>query len=69
LAAIGGVLGVGLGAGITWGFAAARGLPVTVPIEALFGAVGVALLIGTLAGLYPASRAAAIPPSQAVRGT
>ncbi len=69
LAAIGGLVGVGLGAGITWGFAAARGLPVTVPIEALFGAVGVALLIGTLAGLYPASRAAAIPPSQAVRGT
>jgi putative ABC transport system permease protein len=68
LAGIGGVTGVGLGAGITWGFSAARDVPVTVPIEALIGAVGVALLIGTLAGIYPASRAAAIPPSQAVRG-
>ncbi len=69
LAAIGGVVGVGLGAIVTWGFAAARGLPVTVPVEALFGAVGVALLIGTVAGIYPAARAASIPPSQAVRGT
>ena len=32
------------------GFATVRGVPVTVPVEALFVAVGVALLIGTLAG-------------------
>ena len=69
LAALGGVAGVVLGAGVTWGFTAARGLTLDVPLEALGGALAVALAIGALAGLYPAARAAAIPPSQAVRGS
>lgn len=68
LAGVGGISGVVLGAAITWVFAGARDLSATVPLEALVAAVGVALLIGALAGLYPASRAASIPPSQAVRG-
>jgi putative ABC transport system permease protein len=69
LAGFGGLAGVGLGAAITVGFATIRRLPIALPVEALAGAVGAALAIGAVAGLYPASRAARIPPSQAVRGS
>jgi putative ABC transport system permease protein len=69
LAGIGGLAGVGLGAAITAAFARVRDLPLSLPVEALAGAVAVALAIGALAGLYPAIRAARIPPSEAVRGS
>ena len=69
LAGLGGVVGAGLGAAITLGFSTVRGLPVALPLQALAAAVGAALIIGAIAGLYPASRAARIPPSQAVRGS
>lgn len=69
LAGLGGVVGAGLGAAITMGYATFRKLPLAIPLVALAGAVGAALLIGALAGLYPAARAARIPPSQAVRGS
>ena len=69
LAGIGGLVGVALGAGITAGYALVEDLPVALPVEALGAAVLAALLIGAVAGLYPAARAARIPPSQAVRGT
>lgn len=68
LAGIGGVVGVGLGAVITLGVVTARGLILTLPVPAMAAAVGVALAIGAVAGLYPAARAARVPPSQAVRG-
>jgi putative ABC transport system permease protein len=69
LAGLGGVVGVGLGATITVGFVTVRELPLALPVEALAGAIAAALLIGAIAGLYPASRAARVPPSQAVRGS
>lgn len=69
LAGLGGVVGAGLGAAITLGFSTVRGLPLALPLQALAAAVGAALIIGAVAGLYPASRAARIPPSQAVRGS
>jgi putative ABC transport system permease protein len=67
LAGIGGVLGVGLGAAITVGYAATRDLTVAVPPEGLALSVAAALVIGAVAGLYPAIRAAGIPPAEAVR--
>ena len=69
LAGLGGIVGVGLGSVITVGFVTIRDLPLALPVEALAAAVGAALLIGAVAGLYPAARAARIPPSQAVRGS
>jgi putative ABC transport system permease protein len=69
LAGLGGVVGAGLGAGITLGFSTLRGLPIVIPLASLAGAVAAALVIGALAGIYPAARAARIPPSQAVRGS
>ena len=67
LAGIGGVLGVLIGASITVAYAINRDLTLSVPLYGLFGSIGIALVIGALAGIYPASRAANIPPAEAVR--
>jgi putative ABC transport system permease protein len=67
LAGIGGVVGTVLGAIITVIYAVNGDLTVAVPLDGLGVSVGAALLIGAVAGLYPAIRAARIPPAQAVR--
>ena len=67
LAGMGGVLGAAVGVGVTAVFAAARGLALTVPLPGLGGSVLAALAAGALAGVYPAVRAARIPPAEAVR--
>jgi putative ABC transport system permease protein len=67
LAGIGGIGGVLLGAGITIGYAANRDLTVSVPPSGLALSIGAALVVGALAGLYPAIRASRIPPAEAVR--
>lgn len=69
LAGIGGVVGVGVGATITVAFAISRDLTLSVPMSGLAGSVVVALVVGALAGIYPATRAARIPPAEAVRST
>jgi putative ABC transport system permease protein len=68
-AAIGGVAGVALGAGITVAYASSRDWPIDVPVTGLAGGIAAALIIGALAGLYPASRAARLEPAIAVRAT
>jgi putative ABC transport system permease protein len=67
LAAIGGIAGIALGTVVTAGYAANRGWRLAVPIPALAGGVLVALVVGAVAGLYPASRAARLAPAEAVR--
>ena len=67
LAAIGGIAGVLFGAVVTAGYAAARDWTVSVPAGALAGGLAVALVVGGLAGLYPAGRAARLTPAEAVR--
>lgn len=67
LAGIGGAAGIALGAAITYGFASSRGLTVAVPPQGIALAILGALAVGALAGLYPAIRAARIPPAEAVR--
>ncbi|GAA2140552.1 ABC transporter permease [Actinomadura napierensis] len=66
LSAFGGAVGVLLGAAVTAGFAAAKGWPPVVPAWAPAGALGATLLIGTVAGLYPAMRAARLSPTAAL---
>jgi putative ABC transport system permease protein len=67
LAALGGITGVLLGALITGGFAAASDWTLSIPVDALAAGVAVALLVGGIAGLYPAARAARLEPAEAVR--
>jgi len=67
LSGVGGVAGTALGAAITVAYAASRNLTVAVPPQGIALAIGAALAVGALAGLYPAWRAARIPPAEAVR--
>lgn len=66
LSALGGVGGVLLGIGVTSGYALLQSWPTVVPAWAMVGGVAATLLIGGLAGLYPAIRAAHLPPTEAL---
>jgi putative ABC transport system permease protein len=68
LAALGGVGGVGLGIVVTAVFAVTQGWPTVVPPWAMAGGVAATLLIGGIAGLYPAIRAARLAPTEALSG-
>lgn len=67
LAVIGGIGGVALGAVVTTGYARFRGWGTLVPPIAMVGGMAAALLIGAVAGLYPAIRAARMSPTEALR--
>ena len=66
LSLLGGAGGVLLGAAVTFAYAAAQGWPGVVPVWALGGGVGATVLIGAVAGWYPAIRAARLPPTEAL---
>jgi putative ABC transport system permease protein len=66
LSALGGVTGVTLGATITYVYANHQQWVVDIPVRFLAEGVAAALLVGTLAGLYPAARAARMDPAEAV---
>ena len=67
LAILGGLAGLTLGAGATWIYAATEHEPLIVPLYALIAAPAAGLLIGTIAGLYPAIKAARLSPTEALR--
>jgi putative ABC transport system permease protein len=67
LAVVGGVGGVILGYGVTTVYASLRGWSTLVPPVAIVGGVLAALLIGAIAGLYPAVRASRMSPTEALR--
>ena len=67
LSGLGGVSGVALGAAVTAAYDLARGWDVVVPVTGLAGGVVAALAIGAVAGLYPATRAARLAPTDALR--
>jgi putative ABC transport system permease protein len=69
LVGLGGLAGVVLGALVTAVYAASQDWRVTVPPEAIAGGVAASLAIGAVAGLYPASRAARVAPTEALRST
>lgn len=67
LAVIGGVGGVLLGVGVTAIYASTQGWAILVPTLAWVGGLGAAILIGAIAGLYPALRASRLSPTEALR--
>jgi putative ABC transport system permease protein len=67
LSLLGGAAGIALGAAATAGYASIQGWIVVVPVLAVAGGVAIALLLGALAGLYPAARAARLAPAAALR--
>ena len=69
LSALGGLGGVALGAAATVAYALATGQSAVVPLAAIGGGVAVAISVGLLAGVYPAVRAARLPPTEALRAT
>jgi putative ABC transport system permease protein len=69
LAAAGGGLGVLAGAVITRVLAFEHGWPPLIPPVAVGAGLAAALVIGALAGLYPALRAARLAPADALRGS
>lgn len=66
LSAVGGVGGVLLGWAATAVYANIRGWSTLVPSVAIGGGIVAALLIGAVAGLYPAVRAARLSPTEAL---
>ncbi|MEO3855024.1 ABC transporter permease [Acrocarpospora sp. B8E8] len=66
LSVLGGVAGALLGTLVTVGYAAWRDLPAVVPLWALGGGLAATLLVGTVAGIYPAMRAARMSPTLAL---
>ena len=67
LAVLGGLAGVAIGVGVTTAMAYARHWTVLVPGTAVWGGLGVAVIVGAVAGLYPALRAARLSPTDALR--
>ncbi|MFE2753372.1 ABC transporter permease [Actinosynnema sp. NPDC059335] len=66
LSAIGGFGGTVLGVVVTGGYAATQEWPTVVPPWAMPGGIGATLVIGAIAGLYPAIRAARLSPTEAL---
>ncbi|MFH8794212.1 ABC transporter permease [Streptomyces sp. NPDC017941] len=69
LSALGGAAGAVLGAAATFGFALAQGWTAVVPPWSVAAGFAATLLIGVLAGLYPAARAARLHPTVALNAT
>jgi putative ABC transport system permease protein len=66
LSGLGGLGGVLLGIAVTAIYAAVQGWPSVVPVWASAGGLAATLVIGAVAGLYPAVRASRLPPTEAL---
>lgn len=66
LSLLGGLGGVLVGVAVTGAYAVAQGWPTVVPPWASLGGALATLVIGAIAGLYPAMRAARLSPTEAL---
>ncbi|MFI7707835.1 ABC transporter permease [Nonomuraea sp. NPDC049480] len=69
LSLIGGAAGALLGYLVTGTYATIQKRPTVVPLRGLAGGVGETVLIGAIAGLYPAIRASRLAPTEALAAT
>ena len=69
LGTLGGTVGLVCGTAVTWALAHIRHWTPLIPPQALWGGLAVAITTAALAGLYPAIRAARLPPAEALRTT
>ncbi|MCU7722268.1 ABC transporter permease [Actinoplanes sp. KI2] len=67
LTVLGGAAGVAAGIVATVVYARTKGWQVVVPVEAWAGGIAAAVVIGAIAGLVPALRAARLSPTEALR--
>jgi putative ABC transport system permease protein len=67
LAVLGGTAGVAAGSLATIIYAHVKGWQAVIPTEAWAGGIAATLVIGALAGLLPAIRAARMSPTEALR--
>jgi len=67
LSALGGVLGIGLGLGLSWSVTRALDVPFLVQPPILVLAFGFSALVGVLFGFLPARKAASLNPIEALR--
>jgi putative ABC transport system permease protein len=66
LSGLGGLVGVIVGIAVTAGYSISQQWPAALPWPALLGGVGAAVVIGAIAGVYPAVRAARQSPTEAL---
>jgi putative ABC transport system permease protein len=69
LSVLGGEAGIALGSTVTAVYATVQGWPTVVPGWAVAGGLAAAVIIGGVAGLYPAIRAARVAPTEALAAT
>ncbi|MGW5449428.1 ABC transporter permease [Streptomyces asiaticus] len=67
LGLFGGLAGAALGAATVYAYATGQGWPAAVPLVWAVAGPAVAVVVGTVAGLYPALRAAGMSPTGALR--
>ncbi len=69
LSTAGGITGTLLGLAVTVGYAQSQHTGFGMPSYAYYGGILAAVAVGAVAGLYPATRAARLAPTDALRST
>jgi putative ABC transport system permease protein len=67
LTSVGGLIGIGLGAGIGWAVHLVSGFPISLPWWSFAIGIGFSASVGLFFGMYPAFKASRLDPIEALR--